>query len=164
MPEMSASSGAPRVVSAEEADIPAWLALAAEVEPLFGPLVDEPAFLGALRRNIARGTAFCVREGDGPAGAALLGGLLWSPHPPLYRIGWLAVSARARRQGIGRRLVEHALRLVTPPAEIVVTTFGEECVEGQPARRFYEALGFRAAELAPDGPEGGSRQVFRRRM
>jgi GNAT superfamily N-acetyltransferase len=151
-----------RVVAAQLEDIPAWLALAAEVEPLFGPMVDDPAFHRALCRNIDRGTAFCVREGDGPPGAPLLGGLLFSPKPPVYTIGWLAVTGRCRRRGIGHRLVEHVLGLAEPPAEFVVTTFGADHPEGEPARRFYARMGFDAAEAAPDGPDGGSRQIFRR--
>ena len=141
------------VVCAELQDIPAWLLLAAEVEPLFGPLVEEPSFLRALRRNIARRTAFCVRVADGPPGSPLLGGLLYSPKPPICTIGWLAVTRSYRRCGIGRALLE-----------FVVTTFGSDCVEGLPARQFYARLGFEPAESAPDGPEGGSRQIFRRRM
>jgi GNAT superfamily N-acetyltransferase len=151
-----------RVLIAQEEDVPSWLALAAEVEPLFGPMVHEPGFLEALRRNIARGTAFCVREGDGPPGKPLMGGLLFSPKPPVYTIGWLAVARRHRGCGVGRLLVEHAISLVRPPAEMVVTTFGSDSEEGRPARCLYERLGFRLAEMAPPGPEGGSRQVFRR--
>jgi GNAT superfamily N-acetyltransferase len=150
------------VVMAQTEDIPAWLNLAAEVEPLFGPMVNEPSFLRALHKNIAQGTAFCVRDADGPPGVSLLGGLLFSPKPPVYTIGWLAVTQQYRRHGIGQRLVEYVLDLVTPPAELVVTTFGADNVAGEPARRFYERMGFHAAEAAPDGPEGGSRQVFRR--
>jgi ribosomal protein S18 acetylase RimI-like enzyme len=150
-----------RVVVARAEDIPAWLVLAAEVEPLFGPLVNEPSFQRALSNNIARGTAYCVREGDGPPGLPLCGGLLWSAHPPLYTIGWLAVAEQHRRQGIGLRLVEHVLHLVELPAEVMVTTFGSDDPAGEPARRFYERLGFQAAEEAPNGPDGGSRQIFR---
>jgi GNAT superfamily N-acetyltransferase len=149
---------------AQAADIPTWLVLAAEVEPLFGPLVSEPSFLRALTRNIERGTAFCVREADGPPGAPLLGGLLFSPHPPVYTIGWLAVTGPHRRRGIGRSLVEHALSLVQTPAEVMVTTFGADDPPGIPARRFYGRMGFRAAEPAPSGPDGHARQVFRRTM
>ena len=58
-------------------------------------------------------------------------------------------------------LVGHAYGLVQPPAELVVVTFGEDNVAGQPARPFYRRLGFHPAEQAPAGPEGGSRQVFR---
>jgi hypothetical protein len=45
------------VALAQPADIPAWLELAAEVEPLFGPMVAEPGFHAALERNLARQTA-----------------------------------------------------------------------------------------------------------
>jgi GNAT superfamily N-acetyltransferase len=152
------------IVFAQPADIPAWLDLAREVEPLFGPMVDEPSFHKALQKNIARVTAFSIREADGPAGTPLVGGLLFSPKPPFYTIGWLAVKQSYQRQGIGRRLVEHVIGLVNPPAEFVVTTFGIDHPAGEPARRFYEHLGFYAAELAPDGPEGGPRQVFRLRI
>jgi hypothetical protein len=61
-------------------------------------------------------------------------------------------------------LVEYVFVLVTPPAEIVVTTFGADHPGGELARRFYQRLGFSAAEPAPDGPEGGSRQIFRRKI
>lgn len=149
---------------AQAADIPAWLVLAAEVEPLFGPLVNEPSFQRSLTRNIERGTAFCVREADGPPGTSLLGGLLFSPHPPVYTIGWLAVTQPHRRHGIGRSLIEHALSLVQTPAEVVVTTFGADNPAGIPARRFYEWMGFRAAEPAPSGPDGSARQFYRRTM
>jgi GNAT superfamily N-acetyltransferase len=146
---------------AQRQDIPAWLELAAEVEPLFGPMVDDPGFVRALLKNVDRGTAFCVRQADGPPGAPLLGGMLFSPKPPIYTIGWLAVTREYRRHGIGLKLVERAFSLAEAPAEFVVITFGADHPQGQPARQFYERMGFSPAELAPDGPEGGSRQVFR---
>jgi GNAT superfamily N-acetyltransferase len=150
------------VVVAQPEDIPAWLILAAEVEPLFGPMVNNPSFRRALDKNTGRGTAFCVRKADGPPGVPLLGGLLFSPKPPIYTIGWLAVAQQHRRHGIGQRLIEHVVGLVEIPAELVVTTFGGDNPGGEPARRFYERMGFYAAESAPSGPEGSSRQVFRR--
>ena len=150
------------IVVAQPEDIPAWLTLAAEVEPLFGPMVNDPSFHRALHKNIGRGTAFCVREADGLPGVALLGGLLFSPKPPLYTIGWLAVAQRRRREGIGQRLVEHVVGLVETPAELAVTTFGIDDPAGEPARHFYERMGFCAAESALHGPEGHPRQVFRR--
>jgi hypothetical protein len=61
-------------------------------------------------------------------------------------------------------LVEHALSLVEPPAEITVVTFGEDNAVGHAARRLYERYGFKPAEAAPDGPDGGARQVFRLRL
>jgi GNAT superfamily N-acetyltransferase len=160
--EQDAVGSMPRVVLAQPQDIPAWLELAAEVEPLFGPLVHNPPFLHALDKNIERGTAFCVREAGGPPGVPLLGGLLFSIKPPVYVIGWLVVTQRYRRCGIGQSLVNHAMSLVVAPAELRVTTFGEDNAAGDPARRFYEHMGFQAAEPAPRGPEGGSRQIYRR--
>ncbi len=154
-----------RVDTAQLEDIPRWLELAAEVEFLFGPMLNDPAFHRALENNIRRGTAFCVREADGPPGTALMGAILFSAkHAPSYSINWLSVAQRRRRLGVGRRLVRHVFALVRPPAHISVITFGEDIAAGQPARRFYEQMGFVAAERAPAGPEGGSRQVFRREI
>jgi GNAT superfamily N-acetyltransferase len=153
------------VQQAEYRDIRNWLDLAAEVERLFGTMLDEPGFYQALLTNIARGTAFCMREGDGLPGTPLMGGLLFSPRRagrPDDRIGWLAVAKRWHRHGVGRQLVEHCIGLAQPPANLSVITFGADVVAGQAARRFYERLGFRPAEPAPRGPEGGSRQVYRR--
>ena len=153
------------VALAQPADLPAWLDLAAEVEFLFGPMVADPGFHAALERNIARQTAFCIREQDATPGTPLMGGLLFSAtHAPHYTIGWLAVAQRWRRQGVAQMLVEHCFQSIQPPAELSVVTFGEDNLAGRPARRFYERMGFQAAEVAPNGPEGGTRQVYRRQF
>jgi len=117
-----------------------------------------PDFESALRRNISRGTALCVRD----AGGQVLGGVLLraAPQP---RITWLAVRSSARRRGVGHALVAEALRRCPPPCEVLVDTFGEDSIEGYPARRLYESFGFVPGEYLPDGPEGGSRQRFRLR-
>lgn len=146
---------------AQPEDTDSWLCLAGEVEHLFGPMVEEPGFLAALERNIQRDSAFCIREHDGPSGTPLLAGLLFSRHPPQYKIGWLAVAEKARRCGLGRCLLTHALARIESPAEVSVVTFGPDNPEGGSARKFYEVLGFTAGELADPGPEGGSRQNFR---
>jgi len=41
-----------KVQVAQLEDIDSWLSLAAEVEDLFGPMVNEPGFMKALMRNI----------------------------------------------------------------------------------------------------------------
>lgn len=143
-----------RVVSAVPTDLPTWLNLAREVEPLFGPLVANPDFCAPLKRAIEAGNAFCVRTDDGPPGAPLLGGLLWFPDPPRYKLGWLAVAEQARRRGIARLLVDDALARVVRPATIRLTTFADGAPEGEAARRLYERVGFRPAGSAPDNPAG----------
>jgi ribosomal protein S18 acetylase RimI-like enzyme len=153
-----------QVQRAQLEDVPSWLKLAGEVEVLFGPLLDNPYFHLTLNKNIARGTAFCVREHDGAPGIPLMGALLFSPHPPRYTISWLAVASRWRRHGVARALITHVRGLVVPPAIIEVTTFGEDNVRGRAARLLYERLGFEAAEPLPHGPEGGSRQMFRQQL
>ena len=152
-----------RVQLAGKADIPNWLTLAAEVEHLFGPMVDNPSFLKALQENIARETAVCIRRRDGPPGNQLLGAMLFTENPPTYRIGWLAVAGEWRRRGVGRTLVQHVLDLVTPPAEVFVTTFHEKDTVGREAVRFYRELGFRPFEISPvRSPSGKQCQVLRR--
>jgi GNAT superfamily N-acetyltransferase len=153
-----------QVTTAESRDIPAWLDLAVEVEPLFGPLVGDDRFQRALQRNIARGSATCVRVGDGPPGSALMGGLLFSSHPPHYQLGWLAVAQAWRRQGVGRLLVEHAFSLVHPPAEVSVVTFGQGVPGSAAARAFYAELGFLPCEPAEPAPDGQARQFYRRAL
>ncbi|MEU9047373.1 MULTISPECIES: GNAT family N-acetyltransferase [unclassified Kitasatospora] len=150
-----------QIVTAVRADIPSWLALAAEVEDLFGPLVDDPGFQAALVRNIERGTALCVRAAEGHAGPALAGGLLFSARHLHYEITWLAVEGKSRGRGIGRLLVNSALRaFASPPCTVDVTTFGPDH-PGSSARHFYEELGF---EPTGQPIEGGSRQVYRLRL
>jgi ribosomal protein S18 acetylase RimI-like enzyme len=136
-------------------DVASWLEIAREVGPLFGPMPD---FESTLRRNIGRGTALCVRD----PGGQVLGGMLLRAAPHT-QITWLAVRSSARRQGVGHALVAEALRRYPPPCEVLVDTFGEDIIEGYPARRLYESLGFLPGEDLPDGPEGGSRQRFRLR-
>jgi ribosomal protein S18 acetylase RimI-like enzyme len=134
-------------------DVASWLEIAREVEPLFGPMPD---FESTLRRNICRGTALCVRD----AGGQVLGGMLLRAAPHT-QISWLAVRSSARRRGVGHALVAEALRRYPPPCEVLVDTFGEDSIEGHPARRLYESFGFLPGEDLPDGPQGGTRQRFR---
>ncbi len=152
-----------RVDNATMDDLNGWLELASEVEYLFGPMVSDPKFIQALEKNINQKCAFCVRENDGLPGSVLLGGILFSSsNAPNYKIGWLAVSSRARNKGIATALLRHILRLVVAPAEVTVTTFGDDIPDGRPARKLYQKFGFVPLDtLIPNGPEGGSRQKFK---
>jgi hypothetical protein len=60
--------------------------------------------------------------------------------------------------------VAFCFALIQPPAELSVTTFGDDNRAGLPARDFYARMGFHAAEMTSNGPEGGTRQVFRRQF
>jgi ribosomal protein S18 acetylase RimI-like enzyme len=136
-------------------DVASWLEIAREVEPLFGPMPD---FESTLRRNIRRGTALCVRDPSGQ----VLGGMLLRAAPHT-QITWLAVRSSARRQGVGHALVAEALRRYPPSCEVLVDTFGQDSIEGYPARRLYESFSFLPGEDLPNGADGGSRQRFRLR-
>ncbi|WP_339320023.1 GNAT family N-acetyltransferase [Paenibacillus sp. FSL R10-2734] len=151
------------VVNATMEDIRGWLELAAEVESLFGPMVDDPNFTLALEKNIIRQSAFCIRENNGSAGSRLLGGVLFSSsNAPNYKIGWLSVSKQERNKGVATALLNHIIQSIETPSEILVTTFGEDHPEGQPARRFYQKFGFvPMQDGVPNGLEGGSRQNFK---
>lgn len=142
-------------------DIPGFLTLAGQVEHWFGPMVAEPGFLAVLEKHIRRATALAAV----PEGADLAGGLLFSAKSPVYHVRWLVVREHARGQGIGRALVTEAIRrFVTGPGTVDVVTFGADHpgAVASGARVFYERLGFSPAEAAPTGPEGGSRQVYRK--
>ncbi|MFF7243240.1 GNAT family N-acetyltransferase [Embleya sp. NPDC008237] len=147
---------------AQAADRPGLLALAAEVEHWFGPMVEEPGFHTALDEHIGAGLALVVPRDSGPG---LLGGLLFGAEPPVHHVHWLVVSEAARGRGVGRALMAEATRrYVRGPGTIELITFGADhpgAIEGG-SRAFYASLGFVAAEPAERGPEGGSRQVFRR--
>ncbi|MEF3305689.1 GNAT family N-acetyltransferase [Paenibacillus sp. GYB003] len=150
------------VVNATKEDIQGWLELAAEVEYLFGPMLDNPHFIDALEKNINRGSAYCVRENNGSPGSNLLGGVLFSSsNAPFYKIGWLSVSSQSRGRGVATVLLNHVLSLVRPSSEVSVITFGDDIPDGKAARSLYQKFGFIPSnELVPNGPEGGSRQKF----
>jgi len=141
------------VVPAADSHFSDFIALAAGVEDLFGPMVEEPGFHTAVRKNIDRGSALVALDG------AVVGGLLFSHgQAPSYEIGWLVVSSVRRSEGVGRALLAEAFRRwVRPPAVVGVVTFGEDH-PGARARRFYEHLGFMRIATVDPGPEGGSRE------
>jgi hypothetical protein len=61
-------------------------------------------------------------------------------------------------------MTEATRRFPPGPATVEVTTFGTDHpgAAASGAGAFYERLGFTAAEAAAPGPEGGSRQVYRK--
>ncbi|MFC8081864.1 GNAT family N-acetyltransferase [Streptomyces sp. NPDC057340] len=161
---------------AEERDFPGFLGLAAQVEHWFGPMVEDAGFHEAVREHIRRNEALVAvpsdpgtgtKPGTPGTGTDLLGGLLFGAgaDAPVHHVHWLVVSQRARAGGVGRELMRDALRRwVRGPADVEVVTFGADHpgAAASGARAFYERLGFTPAETVAPGPEGGSRQLFRR--
>jgi GNAT superfamily N-acetyltransferase len=131
-----------RAVRAAKSDIPSWLDIAQEVEPLFGPMPD---FGRVLARKIAEGTAICVHSDD--ADSRVGGGILLGGASPIYWIRWLAVRGALRNRGIGRCLVDEALQRFRPPCQVRVDTFRAGFAPDDAARHLYQAAGFRPGEL-----------------
>lgn len=158
--------------------MPGILDLAAEVEHWFGPMVAHFGFRSALDKHIRLSKALVAVPGaqgarsagsvagtEGTEGMEVLGGLLFGGRAPIHHTHWLVVAEQERGRGVGRALLAEATRrFVRGPGSIEVITFGVDHpgAVASGARVFYERLGFSPAEAAAPGPEGGSRQVYRR--
>jgi ribosomal protein S18 acetylase RimI-like enzyme len=136
--------------------------LAGEVEHWFGAMIDDPGFRAVIDRHIRWATALVAAA---PGETDLVGGLLFSAQPPTCHVQWLVVFEHAGRRDIGRALMtEVTLRFPRGQAIVEVVTFGADRpgAAASGARAFYERLGFTAAGAAAPGPEGGSRQAYRK--
>ncbi|MFE1318121.1 GNAT family N-acetyltransferase [Kitasatospora phosalacinea] len=162
-----------RVRAGRPADAAGLVRLAGQVEHWFGPMVDDPGFHAAVEQQLADGSALVAVDGGGGdgavggGGAVVLGGLLVGREPPVCHLHWLVVDAAARGLGLGRALVAEALsRCPAGVRTVEVVTFGADHpgAVASGARAFYERLGFTPAETTAPGPEGGSRQVYRRAL
>ncbi|MBE1537914.1 hypothetical protein [Actinomadura algeriensis] len=58
---------------ARERDVPGFVALAAQVEDWFGPMVEDPGFHAAVAKHVRRGTALVATEGDDVLGGLFMG-------------------------------------------------------------------------------------------
>lgn len=121
------------------------------------PMSTDADFARILRRNIDEGTAYVVH--DSGADPKVIGAAIW--RPGLRRIAWLAVAEDHRRSGVGASLLS-AIFEAAGPGSIVVETFGTDVPGGIPARRFYEAAGFRRVGPVAEGAAPSSRDLFRR--
>ncbi|SCY61475.1 GNAT family N-acetyltransferase [Desulfoluna spongiiphila] len=133
-------------------DLEAWIALAREVEPLFGPMAGDASFRAALKQAIQDEHAFCLRQEPDAPHKPLAGGIVISPDT--NEIAWLAVSAASRGKGIGTALLGEALAHLTPQEAIVVQTFDGSVPEGQAARSLYARFGFVDLKHGGDNPAG----------
>lgn len=140
-------------------DFDAFLSLAREVEPLFGPMVDSPDFLAAVRGAIDAGTLFCaVDETDDStlSGACVI-------DREQNEIAWLAVSAASRGRGIGSLLVGEAMAGLDPQQPIRVTTFADSNRESIAAKKLYRKHGFADAQPGEINPAGLPTVVMERK-
>jgi ribosomal protein S18 acetylase RimI-like enzyme len=144
-----------RAQIATATDVPSWLEIVREVEPLFGPMPD---FEATLLRKIEERCALCIRSSDADASSPVLGGMLLGGTREQGWIRWLAVRSSARRRGVGQGLVQEAIRLLRAAKTISLDTFREENAAGWPARRLYARFGFVAGGLVER--EGALRQRF----
>lgn len=128
-------------------DIDGWLRLAAEVEPLFGPMVDVPEFRDGLIQAMQENRALGVNADGRLAGGAII-------DIAANEILWLVVSAAARGQGIGRFLIGEAIRLLDADRPMLVQTYDSSVEAGAAARILYLEFGFRDIKNAGLNPAG----------
>ncbi|MCP4749247.1 MAG: GNAT family N-acetyltransferase [Desulfobacteraceae bacterium] len=128
------------VIYSKITDFDAWIALAREVEPLFGPMAEEKAFQKALRQAIIEKTAFCILSDPNEKDSFLKGGIVISKES--NEIVWFAVSEQYRRIGYGRQLLEVAINKLNPQESVFVQTFDGSVSEGKAARKLYFDFGF----------------------
>ena len=112
-------------------DVVAWMNLAKEVEPLFGPMVGQDDFHTAMKEIISSQNAFCTRNESGqPLGIIAIA-------PKQNEILWLAVACAARGRGIGKELLAHAISCLDAKRPIRVQTFAAGVPAGVGARKLY---------------------------
>ena len=128
------------VVYSKVTDFDAWILLAREVEPLFGPMADEKGFQEALRRAISLNIAFCIYSEPNGDDNNLIGGVVISKKT--NEISWFAVSQKYRGKGYGRKLIEFAVSKLNSQENMFVQTFDKSVPEGKSARDLYLDLGF----------------------
>ena len=133
-------------------DFDGWLRLAEEVEPLFGPMVEQIDFREGLRQAIVDGHALCIRSNTQADEKPLPAGIIISLKE--NEILWFAVAKANRGQGLGRDLMRAAMQRLDKSRPITVTTFDRTVEAGVPARNLYHAFGFREFSAAGPNPAG----------
>lgn len=145
-----------KIEAVRHGDIDNWLELAQEVEPLFGPMVNEAGFHAALEAVIDEARAFCIRNDIGK----LCGAIVLSYEK--NEIEWLAVSVRQRRKRLGEALLNYAINKLNPWEWITVQTFDKTVIAGIEARNLYTKYGFQEVEQAGLNPAGLPTVILKR--
>ena len=160
MNDFKGTAGPMTVTVSDKTDYDAWLALAREVESLFGPMADEPGFQEALKGAIAEDTAYCIRSDHHENKAPLAGGIVISR--ATNEIAWLAVAEPHRGKGLGRQLLVFALDRLNPYLDMVVQTFDASVPQGAAARKLYLDFGFKDDQDGGLNPAGVRTMIMRR--
>ncbi len=134
---------------ATPADFPLWLNLAREMEPLFGPMAEDPEFHQGLMRCIRENRALVVADDDP---IRLLGGALFDGSS--NEILWLAVTNKARGRGIGQNLLSRTLEKLDPQRSVMLQTYAPGIPAGRSAISLYEKHGFIISRNAGNNPAG----------
>lgn len=135
-----------RVVTKE--DYQAWLDLAKEVEPLFGPMVEEEDFQNGIRECIDNSSAFCAVSSNNN-----LEGII-AINRMENEVAWLAVKEKSRGKGYGYQLVQEGIRHLDNQKPIFVQTFSPNIDTGQTARKIYLKFGFKDFRDGGKNPAG----------
>ncbi len=75
-------------------DLPGWLILAKEAEPIFGKMLDNPVFFDSLKQAVIDGYAFCIRDTTNRENCILCGGIIISKKN--NSIEWFVVAKKIR--------------------------------------------------------------------
>jgi GNAT superfamily N-acetyltransferase len=138
-------------------DIPVWLELATEVEPLFGSMVQNKEFQEGIRACIRKGDAFARIVHDGAVAGII------AIDRENSEISWLAVGKRFRGKKYGDDLVKRAIEELKMNGDIYVQTFSEENECGHSARKLYIDNGFTDFEFSGQNPAGISTVIMVRK-
>ena len=149
------------VYFSKSADFDSWIALAREVEPLFGPMADEMDFQEALRQAILAKTAFCLYPDRNQGAPHLIGGVIISKES--NEIAWLVVSKQYRKKGWGRELIKFAISRLNQGKSIIVQTFDKSVSQGASARNLYLDFGFTDVKNGGLNPAGVPTVIMQRK-
>ncbi len=112
-----------------------------------------------LARGVASGYYFVFADAGGePIGYACYGPIACTIGG--FDLYWIAVTAAARRQGLGRRLLAEVERRVTSAGgrQLYIETSSRPLYE--PTRRFYERCGYATAACLADFYSPGDAKVI----
>lgn len=140
------------------AHIPDWLALAAEMEPLFqGAMVNNPDFQTYMRAKIEHHEALMAVDRMTQAVMGIIG--FSGRH---NRISWFGVFAQYRKRGAGSKLLQCALNQLDPTQAVTVCTFRAGDPDGQPARYLFQKFGFVETDATVRDESGNLRSIMTR--